>query len=185
MAALGERMSGQSLLGRAHAANSAASKLIQASHRGARGHVSIELSARVEAPSIARGLIRELIARAGATTAEQDAVSLIVSELVSNAARHAYDSEAGTIELDAALIGSGVSIVVADSGRGPRVSSPNPGSGFGWKIVAALADDFTILRRSNGGTFTIVRKRFREGPLGQAPASDPTPPPLVPQPRSS
>lgn len=185
MTAPGRCMPAQSLLARARAANSTASKLIQASHRRARGHVNIELPATAEAPAVARGLIGELICRAAGTPAERDAVSMVVSELVSNAVRHAYDGDGGTVEIDAALIGGGVSMVVADSGRGPRLASPNPGGGFGWKIVAALADDFTILRRSTGGTFIIVRMCFSRRPLRRAHASDPTPPPLAPPPRSS
>lgn len=184
MAAHGERMPAQSLLVRARAASSTASKLIQASHRTARGHLSIELPATLDAPAIARRLIRELTWQADATATEQDAVALIVSELVSNAATHAYDGKGGTVEIDAALIGDGISIVVADSGRGPTVASANPGAGFGWKVVAALSDDFTILPRSTGGTFIIVRKCFTERLRG-ASASDPTPQPRAPQLRSS
>lgn len=62
-------------------------------------------------------------------------ICLIISELVMNAARHAFDEGPGVIAIDARVVGDDVCCAVADDGSANR--SPLPGSGTA--IVDGLA----------------------------------------------
>ncbi|MFF7812784.1 ATP-binding protein [Streptomyces sp. NPDC007945] len=83
-------------------------------------------------------------------TAEADAM-LVVSELVSNAVRHA----GGDCSVDLTLRADGMDIDVSDHSREPpRPGSPGPygEGGYGWGIVDRLTSELTVAHRPNGKT---------------------------------
>jgi two-component sensor histidine kinase len=80
---------------------------------------------------------------------------LIVSELVSNALKHAFcDRGSGEIAIDVRAMAEQLRIVVSDNGCGAKVVTPGRGMG----IVNALADelDGALLRRQTPSGSTIV-----------------------------
>ncbi|MGW0118549.1 ATP-binding protein [Streptomyces sp. NPDC003327] len=87
-------------------------------------------------------------------TAEDDTL-LVVSELVTNAVRHA----GGTCDLDLTLAQDDIDIGVTD----PAVDGPVPRSpdrtgergGFGWGLVVRLTHDLTISRDPGGKTIHV------------------------------
>jgi anti-sigma regulatory factor (Ser/Thr protein kinase) len=88
-----------------------------------------------------------------------DRVSLLVSELATNAVRHAASSFTVSIERDA----SSIRVAVTDAGDGkPLVQSPAPTdySGRGLLIVRTLADTWGVTEASDGSGksvwFTLV-----------------------------
>jgi two-component sensor histidine kinase len=84
-------------------------------------------------------------------------ITLVVSELVMNAARHAFSLEtAGKIVVDVRVVGERVCCTVADNGRGCAAASP----GRGTQIVDAIANELggNVARRhhSSGGSTVIL-----------------------------
>src|ERR1700748_3038892 len=45
-----------------------------------------------------------------------------------------------------------LTILVSEDGVGPHALSRDRGPGWGWPLIAALTDSFTIRRRAHGGT---------------------------------
>jgi two-component sensor histidine kinase len=84
-------------------------------------------------------------------------VSLIVSELITNVAKHAFHQlSSGTMLVEARIDGETLSIVVSDDGKAPPRSLPGRGSG----IIDALVDDLggSIVRSySENGTSVRIR----------------------------
>lgn len=111
-----------------------------------------------------------LAGRHGATHQQVDDIRLMVSEAVTNAVRHAYGDGPGTVEAAAAVSGGRITILVSDDGIGPRAQTSDPGAGWGWPLMAALSERFTIRSRSSGGT--EVEMLVRIGPE-RPPASQP------------
>jgi two-component sensor histidine kinase len=88
--------------------------------------------------------------------------NLILSELITNAARHAFDSLAGgCIAVDVALTGGRVVCTVSDSGNAVR--PPNPG--LGTRLVDALAEDLAgEVKRCFTENGTIITLSFPTDP---------------------
>jgi serine/threonine-protein kinase RsbW len=118
--------------------------------------------AEPRAAVIAREDIAALALRYGATGVQVADVRLVVSEAVTNAVRHAYPGVQGAVHAMAAVSAGRLTILVSDDGVGPRKESRSPGGGWGWPLIAALSEHFTIRRRSNGGT--EVEMDLRIGP---------------------
>ncbi|AJP73794.1 sensor histidine kinase [Sphingomonas hengshuiensis] len=83
-------------------------------------------------------------------------LGLIVNELVTNAAKHAFtDRETGTITVRFVSAEPGWRLIVADNGTGiPAERAPRPGSGLGQRLIDGFA-------RQAGGTIDT-----RSGPKG-------------------
>ncbi len=76
-----------------------------------------------------------------------DDVLLVVSELVSNAVRHAP----GPFVLELGLVPGGIEIAVRDtSSRPPRSRTPDRTGGRGWSIVQTLARRVRVVPRHDG-----------------------------------
>lgn len=127
--------------------------------------VHAALVADDEAVPAARHLVRSLLTGERGNRARRSAdATLIVTELVSNAVRHAYEpSEAGEVAIDLILDGRTLRMLVSDDGRGPR-AEPAPHAeqraGLGWLLVAELSDEFVITERGEGGTLVEVMLRL-------------------------
>ncbi|HET9074015.1 MAG TPA: ATP-binding protein [Solirubrobacteraceae bacterium] len=130
--------------------------------RHARESLRLDLLADADAPRTARRAIAGLAERAGASREELDAVHTIISEAVTNVVRHAYPDGPGPVYIDAAVVGRDLSILIVDAGRGPRVPSPHPGLGMGWKLMAQLTTRWTVVARGEGGTMLYLRLRLRQ-----------------------
>lgn len=88
-----------------------------------------------------------------------DAVRTAVSEAVTNAVVHAYrDGETGQVRVSAARADGELWVLVADDGCGYRTPAVHPGLGCGLAVIAALASEYSVLERAEGGT--EVRMRF-------------------------
>ncbi|GAA2442756.1 ATP-binding protein [Streptomyces macrosporus] len=106
----------------------------------------------------ARELTREFLRaeKPCADAADVDAVLLGVSELVTNAVRHA----GGVTEFQVESGSEGVAVEVSDASvRRPRTVQINPAvpGGFGWLLVRELASEVTVaLHPGRGKTIRAV-----------------------------
>ncbi|MEV7443953.1 ATP-binding protein [Streptomyces sp. NPDC091204] len=119
------------------------------------GTTSVNLATARSAASVAgardstRDFLERLLRPLPAETA--DTVVLVVSELVTNALRHA----GGTFALDLTAHPDSIEVAVHDtSPQTPRMRTPdlNGGTGgFGWPMVNRLARATSVTRRPSGG----------------------------------
>ena len=83
---------------------------------------------------------------------------VVVSELVTNAVRHAP----GPCELELDDDGQQVTIAVSDTHvtpPRPRPADMNGGGGLGWHVVRAMAGNVEVQSRPEGKTVTVVFRR--------------------------
>ena len=154
--------SGLELMERLRAARAESRRLFARARGNARHAVVLSLLADPEAPTAARDAVAQLAADAGAAVGMVDGIRTAVSEAVTNAVVHGYaDRAPGRLYIDAYVLAGGLTVLVADDGRGPRRASPNPGLGLGWKLIAQLSDKYTVTRRSTGGTLIYMRFRLK------------------------
>jgi anti-sigma regulatory factor (Ser/Thr protein kinase) len=100
-----------------------------------------------EAPSRARAVVGEELASLSRKVRED--ATLLVSELITNAVRHAPLSERPEVELRIRSEPGRVRIVVSDPGVGfvpsPRATAGSDGSGWGLYLVDRIADRWGVL----------------------------------------
>jgi anti-sigma regulatory factor (Ser/Thr protein kinase) len=100
-----------------------------------------------EAPSRAREVIGEELASLSSDVRED--ATLLVSELITNAVRHAAASERAEVELRVRSEPGRVRVVVTDQGVGfipsERVPTVSDGSGWGLYLVNRIADRWGVL----------------------------------------
>jgi serine/threonine-protein kinase RsbW len=107
-----------------------------------RQHDYMEMGAGPRAPSAARGRVEDALAGHDAEIVATAA--LLVSELVSNAVRHA-SSSADRVGVVLGLLGGRLRIEVVDAGDGFDVSVEREATdGFGLRIVDDLADEWGV-----------------------------------------
>jgi anti-sigma regulatory factor (Ser/Thr protein kinase) len=103
-----------------------------------------------EAASQARAVVSEELGRAVSAKVLQDA-TLLVSELVTNAVRHAPPEGVPEIELRLKLNPERVRVVVSDPGPGfvavPRLPTASEGSGWGLYLVDRIADRWGVITK--------------------------------------
>lgn len=109
----------------------------------------------------ARRAIVGVAAAAGLESARLADVWLATSEALTNVVKHAYGGRGGVIEVDAAVAGNELCILIADQGRGLRPHTSGRGLGLGLMLIVAVSDEAVISKRSGGGT--EVSMRFRLG----------------------
>ena len=104
-------------------------------------------------------------------------IGLIVNELVSNAAKHAFAESGGTVAVDLTVDGDKCTLRVADDGVG-RPESSDEANGVGLKLVNLLAAqlDGTIREESGPGLRVTVEFPLRREP---APGEAARPEPVV------
>ncbi len=113
---------------------------------------------------------------AGAAGEQLDGVRLAASEAITNAVLHAYPDGAGSFQVTASYIPGELWVLVADDGQGLQPGSDRGGLGLGLVVIAQLADEFQIVRRSSGGTGLQMRFRLRVAePAASAEAGQPDP----------
>jgi anti-sigma regulatory factor (Ser/Thr protein kinase) len=117
--------------------------------------------------SQARTALAEFAATVGVTGAQLDDVRLVVSEAVTNVVQHAYGEGAGTFQITASHMPGELWLLVSDDGQGMQPGSVHGGLGLGLAVIAQVADEFQIVRRSSGGT--QLEMRFRIKSAGRRP----------------
>lgn len=104
-----------------------------------------------EAPSRARAVVNAELGRAVPTKVLEDA-TLLVSELVTNAVRHAPRAGIPEIELRLRLDTERVRVVVSDPGAGfvaePRLPTAAESSGWGLYLVDRIADRWGVITKN-------------------------------------
>jgi anti-sigma regulatory factor (Ser/Thr protein kinase) len=119
-----------------------------------RDHVGRELSMRFDrgpsAASAARNALLALEPRVD--TRCLDDIRLLVSELVTNAVRHAAGPREGEVALDVTIESSSVRVEVADPGTGfdpqPRDDEMSRPGGWGLYLVDRIADRWGVARNN-------------------------------------
>ncbi|MFI5664900.1 ATP-binding protein [Streptomyces sp. NPDC051684] len=125
-------------------------------------HEQVALRKRPEAAADARLTAHRFLNRLRPTVGEQDAASveLVVSELVTNAVRHARGSRC-SLRLRARA--DSIVIAVGDADRRPpRERSPdmvNGTGGFGWPMVRHLSRSVTVTTGPGGKTIRATLPR--------------------------
>ena len=114
--------------------------------------------------ALVRADVAALAESHGATPEQVADIRLLVSEAVTNAVRHAYPDGRGTVQATAVAGARHLTILVSDDGVGPHALSRDRGPGWGWPLIAALTDSFTIRRRANGGTEVEMHVSIGPGP---------------------
>ena len=89
-----------------------------------------------------------------------DAIALAASEAATNVVLHAYaeHERTGNIDIEAALAGGELWVIVTDAGSGLQPHRDSPGLGLGLAIIARVADGVDLLKPASGGL--EVRMRF-------------------------
>jgi anti-sigma regulatory factor (Ser/Thr protein kinase) len=124
----------------------------------------------------ARAAVVGFALAAGATGEQLDGVRLAASEAITNAVLHAYLGASGSFQVTASYIPDELWLLVADDGRGLQPGGDRGGLGLGLAVIAQLADEFQITRRSSGGTGLQMRFRLRvPEPASSTEAGQPDP----------
>jgi anti-sigma regulatory factor (Ser/Thr protein kinase) len=108
--------------------------------------VLLDLPAQPRSAALARAGVAELRVADGAP---RDALLIVVSELVTNAVRHAGMNPEALLTVSATLLSDRVRVEVVDHGAGFDRSSvatvrPSVRGGFGLRIVEALSDRWGV-----------------------------------------
>jgi signal transduction histidine kinase len=123
--------------------------VVDAQARGTGADLVCRPAAAAEARSAARAFLDGLSPRVRAGVGEN--LLLMVSELVSNAIRHA----GGVLEVRFSSTPVSVQVAVDDaSSTPPRLRQPDltgRTGGFGWSMVRKLADGLVVRPRTGGG----------------------------------
>lgn len=114
--------------------------------------VAVEYRARLPVDATAPACARRLVRCLTGTVAREalDNLELLVTELVTNALRHAGLDEHGWISVELAARPSGVHVEVCDPGRGfdwhgsRTVAGQERGSGWGLFLVEQLASQWGV-----------------------------------------
>ena len=129
--------------------------------------VAVVPAVRLTMPARAEGVgvVRQALAGMADALAFDAAVvadmKMAVTEACTNVVVHAYDEDAGMLEVEMLADEAGLTIVVRDHGAGiqpkPARTEP-PALGLGLPLIAALSDAFEL--RGTAGQGTEVRMTF-------------------------
>jgi serine/threonine-protein kinase RsbW len=127
------------------------------------------LPAEPSAVTLLRRRATEYVSTAGGSDEVTQAVALAVSETVTNAVVHAYDSQArGDVRVSCHADGERFIVEVADQGAGIWLRKDSPGIGHGLAMVGALAHTLNIAPGPDGRG-TAVTMTFGTAPPPDAP----------------
>jgi serine/threonine-protein kinase RsbW len=119
---------------------------------GAARHVQLTLPASGQPVRLARQVTREVLAAWRLAHVEETAV-LLVSELVTNAARHAGSTDAITLELGATRTCLRIEVYRYRPGLAvPRTPGEFDASDFGFDLVDSVADRWGVRETMTGNT---------------------------------
>lgn len=109
-------------------------------------------AAVADSVGVARRALTHFAAQAGASSEQIEAVRLAASEALTNAVKHAYPEQPGSIHVSAAVACGELWVEIADDGCGFRPHPPRDGLGLGLTVIASLCDELQIVERPSGGT---------------------------------
>ena len=142
----------------------------KANWRPERQHISIKMDSISENEEFARVTIAVFAARMDPTVEEIDDIKTAVSEAVTNAIIHGYQSGEGIISIEAAIEENVLSVTVSDDGVGiknveqamePMFSTlPKERSGMGFSFMEAFMDRIEVVSAPGKGTAVTMRKRI-------------------------
>jgi anti-sigma regulatory factor (Ser/Thr protein kinase) len=123
--------------------------------------VRLTMPARPEGVAVVRQALAGMADALDFDAAVLADMKMAVSEACTNVVVHAYEGDAGTLEVELHAGVDGLTIVVRDHGAGiqprPARSEP-PALGLGLPLIAALSDAFEL--RGATGSGTEVRMTF-------------------------
>jgi serine/threonine-protein kinase RsbW len=108
-------------------------------------------------------------AEAGAPAEVTEAISLAVSETVTNVILHAYGGEPGEVRVSCEVDGHRVVVEVIDEGRGIAARPDSPGIGHGLAMVGALASTLEVGPGPNGRGTAVVMSFGADEPASAPP----------------
>jgi anti-sigma regulatory factor (Ser/Thr protein kinase) len=111
--------------------------------------LDVDLPAEPRSASRARRAVLDALS---GIAVDKDAVSVVVSEAVTNAVVHAYRDRdtPGRVHVSASLDDLGVEVAVDDDGLGMGPRGDSPGVGLGLPLIGDLADRVDISSRGPG-----------------------------------
>ncbi len=122
--------------------------------------LELKLPARAENVAVVRhafGGFAEVLRVDEQTLAD---IKLAVTEACTNVVIHAYEADdPGSLEVDATIDDSRLTVIIRDRGRGIVPRPDSPGLGLGLPLIATLAESLEL--GSDGGDHTEVRMTFR------------------------
>ena len=134
---------------------------------GERQAVKLSLPAKAESLAEIRTSVCGLARALGADPDVVADIRLALNEACTNVVLHAYDEEAGAIEVEARPEGTKLVVLVSDSGHGiaDRLQRKSPGLGLGFPLIRTVSDVFQI--RGERGTqvemgFYLNRSQLEE-----------------------
>ena len=123
--------------------------------------VVLHMAARAEGVGVVRQALAGMADALAFDAAVLSDMKMAVTEACTNVVVHAYDEEAGQLEVQMLAGEEDLTIVVRDHGAGiqPRPSREGPPAlGLGLPLIAALSDAFEL--RGTAGQGTEVRMTF-------------------------
>ena len=132
----------------------------------------IELMATPENVSLARIIVAGFIAPLDPTLDEDSDIKTAVSEAVTNAIIHGYDTQSGTVTLNIShnnqreitieVIDSGIGIADIDTVRTPLFTTKPDleRSGLGFTVMESFMDHLEIKSELGAGTTVILTKKL-------------------------
>ncbi|HTG70191.1 MAG TPA: anti-sigma F factor [Candidatus Udaeobacter sp.] len=134
--------------------------------------MTLSFSARSENEAFARIAVAAFVSQLDPTLEELNDLKTAVSEAVTNAIIHGYESDSSCkVTIEARIEGDSVSITVSDNGRGIEdldlarqplyTSKPElERSGMGFTIMENFMDRFEVSSTIDGGTRVAMLKRI-------------------------
>lgn len=133
--------------------------------------IKIEFLSKSQNESFARVAIAAFASQLDPTIDEITDVKTAVSEAVTNAIIHGYDSEDETITIEAIINGTELTVIVHDTGKGidnlelamqPLYTSrPDlERSGMGFTVMETFMDSLEVKSDKGRGTSIIMKKIF-------------------------
>ena len=123
--------------------------------------VRLELPARPEGVGVVRQAVGDADQRLALDGAVLADAKMAVTEACTNAVVHAYDDEAGRLDVEMFADDHALTVVVRDKGSGIQPRANRTGTtalGLGLPLIAALSDTFEV--RGGPGIGTEVRMSF-------------------------
>ena len=136
--------------------------------------VVLNMPARAEGVGVVRQALAGLADALAFDAAVLSDMKMAVTEACTNVVVHAYDEDAGMLEVEMLADEMGLTIVVRDHGAGiqPRPArSEAPALGLGLPLIAALSDAFEL--RGSTGQGTEVRMTFAYARAGDPADANP------------
>jgi anti-sigma regulatory factor (Ser/Thr protein kinase) len=123
--------------------------------------VALTMPARAEGVGVIRQALSGIADALDFDPAILSDMKMAVTEACTNVVVHAYDEDAGVLEVEMTADEAGLTIVVRDHGTGiqPRPARRDtPALGLGLPLIAALSDAFEL--KGSAGQGTEVRMTF-------------------------